>query len=94
MKFFAKLFAPYIEAIIYVLKYHLEKQLMTFTLDGFNFQQKFHYQETSYLITNQILELIQRAYVFDTDSQVIDPLSTDKLVILHDEFVRLFDCLS
>lgn len=97
LKFFANLFGSYIEAIVYVLKYHIENQLTFFTLENFNFNQIFHYQETSYLISNDILSFIRRAYIFHIDSEVINekiyPLSTDKLVLLDDEFVKILNCL-
>lgn len=45
LKFFAKLFGSYIEAIIYILKYHIENQLKYFTLDGLDIHQKFYFSK-------------------------------------------------
>jgi len=100
--------------------------LKFFTLDGFDFSQRFSSSkknkyftywfeincifigETSYLISNDILSLIRRAYTyrlfehlnifdeipifFEVIDEKIYPLELDKLVLLHDEFVKLLNC--
>ncbi|CAF0938808.1 unnamed protein product [Adineta steineri] len=108
LKFFAKLFGSYIEAIVYILKYHIEKQLKVFTLVEFSFHQGFHFRETSCLDCNEILLLIRRAYGYRLleHSNILDeipmffepiddnlyPLSMDNLVSLYDDFVKLLNC--
>ncbi|CAF1252037.1 unnamed protein product [Rotaria sordida] len=108
MKFFAKLFGSYIEAIVYILKYHIDKQMKSFTLEQFNFNQSFYFHETSYLISNDILSFVRRAYayrsieqfntvdeilmLFEPTDDNINPLLIDNLVSLHDEFVKLLNC--
>jgi hypothetical protein len=45
LKFFAKLFGSYIESIVYILKYHIEKQFKFFTLEEFNSNQLFYFRK-------------------------------------------------
>ncbi|CAF3368061.1 unnamed protein product [Rotaria sp. Silwood1] len=108
LKFFAKLFGSYIEAIVYILKYHIDKQMKSFTLEQFNFNQSFYFRETSYLISNDVLSFVRRAYTyrsiehFNTSDDIltffepiddpINPLLIDNLVALHNEFVKLLNC--
>ncbi|CAF3689802.1 unnamed protein product [Rotaria socialis] len=108
LKFFAKLVGSYIEAIVTILKYHIDKQLKFFTLEQFNFNQTFYFSETVSFISNDILSFIRRAYayqsieninkaeevliVFDPIDDDIYPLLKDNLVPLHNEFVKLLNC--
>lgn len=43
LKFFARLFGCYIEAIVYILKYHIDKQMEQFTLEQIDFNQSFYF---------------------------------------------------
>ncbi|CAF2814919.1 unnamed protein product [Rotaria sp. Silwood2] len=108
LKFFVKLFGSYIEAIVYILKYHIDKQMKSFTLEQFNFNQSFYFRETSHLISNDILSFVRRAYTYRSIEHInasdeilmffepiddsINPLLIDNLVSLHDEFVKLLNC--
>lgn len=101
MKFFARLFGSLIEEIVFMLKYHIDKQLKYFTLEEFDCLISFS--------GNDILSIIRRAYayrllehpnIFNENSismeitdEEIYPLSIEKLVSLHDEFMKLLNCL-
>ncbi len=106
MKFFARLFGSLIESIVLILKYHIDKQLKIFTLEQFDNiisnRMTYFSGETS----SDILSIIRQAYayrlleypnVFDENSTIPDekiyPLSIEKLVSLHDEFMKLLNCL-
>jgi hypothetical protein len=50
LKFFAKLFGSFIEAIVYILKYHIEKQFKFFTLEEINSHQLFYFSKKLFII--------------------------------------------
>jgi hypothetical protein len=87
LKFFARLFGSLIETIISILKHHIDKQFDSFSSE----------------ISSDILSIIRRAYAyqffehldesFELPDEEIYPLSNEKLVSLHAEFLKLFNCL-
>ncbi|CAF0963709.1 unnamed protein product [Adineta ricciae] len=105
LRFFAKLIGPTIKAIVYILKYHIENQFETFTLQ---LPSLYDFGELFDLNLNEVLLYIRRAYacrlaehlnlsdevlmIFQPMDEKIYPLSMDILVMIYGEFVKLLSC--